>query len=375
MIDTNENKNFCPAPWISLYAEPSGRVDNCCVAKNYIGTVDVPIEQVLTGTKNIKIQTDMLNNVEVPGCSWCKNSPENLQQNLLTKYPDHTDPLYQPEKFQLKYLDARWSNTCNLACVYCGPGFSSLWAQELDKVVKITKESKNNLLEYVVSNVESLVDVYLAGGEPLLMKENEILIEEIVNRNPNCKILVNTNLLNVDTKIYKRLISLPNVQWLVSFETMEDQFEYIRYPGDWFQFRTNLLNLLETVGSERINFNMVYLNLNYLTFWDAVDWAESQGFLKSKMSIALYNNGVHDGPLDLRSLSDQSREQAKQRILSKDYSMLFGYNKTLDYLQGDVKINKNFVKHCTGMDKRRNLNSRSIFPDVYQSIESTYESN
>lgn len=375
MIVIKNNQSFCPAPWISLYAEPSGRVDNCCVAKNYIGTVDTPIEQVLTGQKNIKIQRDMLDNIEVPGCSWCKTGPENLQQNLLNMYPDLADPLYQSGKFQLKYLDARWSNTCNLACVYCASGFSSLWAQELNEVVKIEKESKNKLLEYVVSNVETLTQVYLAGGEPLLMKENEILVEEIVNRNPDCRILVNTNLLNVNTKLYRRLISLPNVQWLISFEDMGDRFEYVRYPGTWSQFKTNLLDLLKTVGPEKISFNMVYMNLNYLTFWDTVDWAETQGFLKKKMNIALYNNGVHDGPLDLCSLNNQSREQATQRILSKDYTNMYGYNKTLDYLQGDVKINKNFVVHCTAMDQRRKLDSRALFPDVYQSIESTYESN
>ena len=376
MIIIKNNQSFCPAPWVSLYAEPSGKVDNCCVAKNNIGTLKSPIEQVLTGQKNIKIQRDMLNNVEVPGCRWCKTSPENLQQNLLNMYPDHADPLYQSGKFQLKYLDARWSNTCNLACVYCTPGLSSLWAQELNQVVKIEKESKNNLLDYVVNNVESLTQVYLAGGEPLLMKENEILIEEIVNRNPNCRILVNTNLLNVDTKLYHRLVALPNVQWLVSFEDMEDRYEYIRYPGKWSQFKTNLLELLKTVGPEKIGFNMVYMNLNYLTFWDTVDWAENQGLLTNKMNIALYNNGdVMDGPLDIRYLNDQSREQARQRILSKDYSTMPGYNKTLDYLQGDVKIDKNFINYCTSMDQRRNLDSRAIFPDVYQSIESTYESN
>jgi MoaA/NifB/PqqE/SkfB family radical SAM enzyme len=369
VIDPKENKNFCPAPWVSLYAEPSGRIDNCCVGQNYIGTVDIPIEQVLSGPKNIKIQTDMLNNVDVPGCAWCKTGPENLQQGLLRIYTNHEDPLYQPGKFQLKYLDARWSNTCNLACVYCGPGFSSLWAQERDQVIKIEKESKNNLLDYVVSNVESLTDVYLAGGEPLLMKENEILVEEIVNRNPTCTILVNTNLLNVNTKLYRRLVSLPNVKWLVSFEDTEKRYEYIRYPGNWSEFKTNLLDLLKTVGPEKIHFNMVYMNLNYLTFWDTVDWAESQGFLKRQMSIALYNNGdVMDGPLDIRYLSHQSRDRAKQRILSKDYTTMHGYIKTLDYLQGDVKINNNFINHCTGIDRRRNLDSRSIFPDVYQSM-------
>ena len=374
MIDIKNNQSFCPAPWVSLYADPRGKIDNCCVATNNIGAVDTPVEQVLTGYKNITIQTDMLNNIEVPGCSWCKTG-DNLQQNFLKMYPNHADPLYQSGQFQLKYLDARWSNTCNLACVYCTPVLSSLWATELNEFVKIKKESKNNLLDYVVKNVESLTDVYLAGGEPLLMKENEILVEELVNRNPNCRILVNTNLLNVNTTLYCRLISLSNVQWLVSFEDMGDRYEYIRYPGNWSQFETNLLELLKTVGPEKVSFNMVYMNLNYLTFWDTVDWAESQGFLKNKMTIALYNNGeIMEGPLDLRYLSHQSREQAKQRILSKDYTTMYRYNTTLDYLQGDVKINKHFVNYHTAMDKRRNLDSRSIFPEVYQSIESTYES-
>ena len=133
------------------------------------------------------------------------------------------------------------------------------------------------------------------------MKENEILVEAIVNRNPTCQILVNTNLLNTDTALFQRLISLSNVTWMISFEDTEARYEYIRYPGEWNKFKTNLLHLADTIGPNRVHFNMVYCNLNYLSFWDTVDWAVSHGFTKNKMSISLYNNGVHRGPYDIRS--------------------------------------------------------------------------
>jgi sulfatase maturation enzyme AslB (radical SAM superfamily) len=373
VIDITNNQSFCPAPWLSLYAETSGRIDNCCVARNNIGTIETPIEQVLIGEKNIKIQNDMLNNIEVSGCRWCQHGTDNLRHSFLKLYPDLIDPLYEAGKFDLRYLDARWSNTCNLACVYCSANWSSLWAQEVNQVVKISKESKNNLLDYVLNNIESLTSIYMAGGEPLLMKENEILIEELAKRNPQCRILINTNLTNVNTKLYQSLVSLSDVEWLVSFEDMEHRYEYIRYPGNWEQFKSNLLSLLKSVGPQKISFNMVYCNLNYLTFWDTVDWAVSQGFMQKNMNIALYNNGVYEGPLDVGYIKQQGRKQAIERILSQDYSELPGYQRTLDYLHRDVKINSNFADYCRELDIRRNLDSKEIFSDVYQSIESTHE--
>jgi hypothetical protein len=368
------NKNFCPAPWISVYVEPNGRVDNCCIGRNNLGNLSEveSIAEILTGPTNIGIQQSMLNNQVVPGCTWCHGGIdgglETLQVKMLRDFPNKDDPIYQVGSFDLRYLDARWSNTCNLACVYCGPEFSSRWAQELGRTIKIERGDKNNFLQYVLDNVESIKELYLAGGEPLLMKENELLLDELVVRNPDCKLLVNTNLLNINTKIYQRLISMPNVEWLVSFEATGAEYEYLRWPGIWSDFESNLLQLKRDVPVHRILFNMVFLSFNALSIWDTIDWLRDRGF--SGTALTVYNNGTRPGPFDPRGLSVEYRNQVIERMQQKDYSNITGYQNVIKSLASTEQISVQFVDTLINIDNSRNLNSRQLFPDVYKSIES-----
>lgn len=371
MIDLS-NKNFCPAAWTSLYVEPNGKVDYCCVGHNNLGNLnDVnSVINILHGEKHRKVQQDMLDDRLISGCAWCNKGSNLLQRKYLEQFPDLNDPVYQVGSFNLRYLDARWSNTCNLACVYCSENCSSLWAQELGLNIKIERDIKNNFLQYVLDNVETLEEVYLAGGEPLLMKENELLLEALSARNPNCRILVNTNLLNLDTKIYQLLIGMPNVTWLVSFEAIGAEYEYLRYPGKWTDFEHNLMRLKQDVVLEKIQFNMVFLSLNVMSFWDTIDWAHAQGFKPESMALSLYHNGVFLGPFAVQALDIEYRNQVIKRMQQKDYTKLTGYQNIADCLANPNLVSVQFVETLKNTDARRNLNSRQIFPDVYKSIES-----
>ena len=197
--DYFNTKSFCPAPWVSLYIEPTGKIENCCVSKNNLGNINKTsnIKEIIFGQVNKDIQKLILNDQFPAGCAWCDNKSLTLQQRMLDIFPNINDELYQEGKFELKYLDVRWSNTCNLACVYCSPDLSSTWANELNIVHRFERSTKHNLLEYVLDNVHTLKEVYMAGGEPLLMKENELLIEAILQKNPECHVLVNTNLTQI----------------------------------------------------------------------------------------------------------------------------------------------------------------------------------
>ena len=373
MIDTSKNKNFCPAPWISIYVEPNGRVDNCCVGKNNLGNLSdaESATDILLGDVNLGIQQAMLDNQTVDGCSWCHKGTDHLQARFLRQFPDTSDPIYQQGKFSMRYLDARWSNTCNLACVYCTPTFSSLWSSELgDRSIKIEKENKNTLLDYVLDNVENLEEIYLAGGEPTLMRENELLLTELSKRNPNVKLLINTNLLNNETKIYQQLLTFPNATWLVSFEDMNERYEYLRYPGNWKNFSTNLLALKQQVPVEQIHFNMVYLSLNAMTIWDSIDWLFDHGF-KRNMNLALINNGVFDSPYNPSRLSMSFREQVLERIAKSDYSGLHSYQNITDSLALPTTDHIQLLQTLAELDQRRGLDSRKVFPEIYNSIEST----
>lgn len=364
---------FCPAPWNSIYVEPNGKIENCCVGKSNLGNINNEnITEIVLGKKNIKIQQDMLDNKLVEGCKWCHHKSSSLQSMLVERYPrDRPDQLFKNAgTFKLEYLDARWSNTCNLACVYCSPSLSSLWAQELKQDHRIGRDAKSEMLEYVLEHIQEIKYVYLAGGEPLLMKENEDLIEAIVSKNPQCQVLVNTNLLNIHSnRIFDGLVKLPNCHWLVSVESQHDQYEYIRYPGIWTEFESNLMLLKDKVGASKIGFNMVFMSLTGLAIWDTVDWLMHNGFETHKCSATLYNNGVYDGPFDIRHLSVDQQQRILDRMNHQVYQKMTGWQNCFDYVN-ELVYNKSTQTRKTlqELDARRNLNSQQIFPDIYQSL-------
>ncbi len=86
----------------------------------------------------------------------------------------------------------RWRNTCNLACVYCDSSLSSTWAKELNEPIRVDEQQLAKTKEYVLANAPNLKNVYLAGGEPLLMKENSELLDRL---DPSCTVRINTNLI------------------------------------------------------------------------------------------------------------------------------------------------------------------------------------
>jgi len=375
------NKHFCPAPWLTFFTQPNGEVYNCCIARTKLGHINKnTIEQIIQGSDNLEVKRKMLAGESVEGCQSCHGKKDSLQKEMLELFKNIPLDFYHDiNNFQLKYFDARMSNTCNFACVYCNSNFSSTWAAELGNYheIKLDKKEKNYTKKYLLDNVHDLEYVYLAGGEPLMIKENELLLSAIAEHGKNVKkILVNTNLSIIENnQIFDVLVKIPETTWLVSVDAMEIHYEYIRYPGNWGNFKSNLLHLKEIFPREKIGFNMVFCALNVMHIWDTIDWLIDQGFYKFNIAITPYNSGVDfvGGFLDVRVLSDKTRAMVLDKIESNsEYSSLTGIADIKKILQhprlNDFQI-ENTIRCLKELDQRRGLNSRQVFPEIYKDLE------
>jgi sulfatase maturation enzyme AslB (radical SAM superfamily) len=279
---------------------------------------------------------------------------------------------YEPGNFNLQTIDVRWSNLCNLACVYCSPEFSSKWADELQ--VKINQPGQaqlENFQNYIYQNINQLKHVYLAGGEPLLMKENLQLLQLLEKSNPDIQIRVNTNLSKVDTKIFETICRFPNVHWTISIETIEDQFEYIRHGGKWKDFLENLQTIqgLSHRLNHKITFNMLWLLLNYDSIFDCVDYLKNLGFHNNSFVIGAlltpeYLNIRHLPNSVLYSLKSKLKEKIAQQ---PGYLLEDSYKNMLHYIQIPFEQHlENSFEQLTKLDQRRNLDSSKIFKNLYK---------
>lgn len=375
------NKAFCPIPWTGFIYEPNGVIKNCIVSANKIGDLKVnSLDNILKGDKNNEIKSFMLENKKHSNCQACYNLEENKKSleivssrvYYLRELKKVSLDVYQEvDNFSLAHVDIRWTNSCNFSCVYCGPEFSSKWAKELNlKIEKPSSQKINDLKNYIYENIENLTNVYLAGGEPLLMKENEEFLLLLLKKNPNVTVRVNTNLSKTQTKVFNLLTQFKNVHWTISVESIEKEFEYIRHGGKWLDFLENLsiISKLE----HKISFNMLWFMLNYKSLFTTIDYLKNLGFHNNSFVIGPILKPLH---LNIRNLSNTTKQELthilKSRIMEKPgYLLEDSYKNLLHYINTPFDNNiKLFYEKINELDQRRGTNFISTFPELYDILQ------
>lgn len=370
--DVLTSSTFCPMPFSGLMYNFDGNVKNCIRSSGTIGNIiDTPIEHIVQGNTNILTQNRIVSDTPVPTCHTCydlENGKKGFDiisdRKFYIRELKHTSlDTYRAGNFDLQTIDVRWTNTCNFACTYCNPEFSSRWADELGVKLSVpTDLQRQQFKDYIFEHAHKLKHVYLAGGEPLLMKENLELLDLL---DPEVNLRINTNLSKVDTRVFERICEFKNVHWTVSVETIEDEFEYIRYGGKWPDFMENL-TLLK--GGHKITFNMLHFLLNYKSIFGCVDFLQAQGFHNNAFVIGALLEPEY---LNIRHLPDNVLQSVKSILEARinagpGYLLEDSYRNMLHYIQQPFK--KDFLgsmKEIHTLDQRRKVDSSKIFKDLY----------
>jgi MoaA/NifB/PqqE/SkfB family radical SAM enzyme len=371
------NRHFCPIPWTGLMYNFDGNVKNCIRSSEPIGNIqDRPIEEIVNNIKNVHTRFNMVINEPGTRCSPCydlekeKNSFEiisdrvfylkELKKVSLTTYSE-------PTTFDLNTVDVRWSNLCNFSCVYCGPEFSSKWAGELKIDIKTPSDiKKESFKKYIFDHAAQLKHVYLAGGEPLLMKENLEFLELLREKNPGVNLRINTNLSKVDTRIFDLICTFKNVHWTISVESMEAEYEYIRYGGKWIDFLDNLTVIQKL--KHKVSFNMLHFVLNYLSIFECIDFFKKLGFHNNSFVIGAL---LEPDYLNIRHLSANMLNSVKEELIKRinehpGFLLENGYRNVLEYINQPIEKNlNNSIEQLKLLDARRNLDSTKIFKELY----------
>ena len=371
------NKHFCPMPWTGLMYNFDGKVKNCIRSDSATGTLgnikDTPIEEILLGPINVTKQTNITNNKPAAGCHTCYDLEHDKQGfdiisdrifyiRELKKTPLDT---YRTNNFNLQTIDVRWTNLCNFACVYCSPEFSSKWASELGvKKETPSEEQLADFKKYIYKHAKQLKHVYLAGGEPLLMKENLELLKEL---NPDVNLRINTNLSKVDTKVFETICNFKNVHWTISIETIKEEFEYIRFGGVCQDFLNNL-HIIKQLN-HKITFNMLWFLLNYNSIFECVHYLKELGFHNNSFIIGALLSPEY---LNIRHLPDNVLQLLKLKLTSEienrpGYLLEDSYKNMLHYIGQPItkNLDESFNK-IASMDQRRGIDSSKIFTELYK---------
>jgi len=262
--------NFCIVPWIHLNTEPNGGVKTCCAFHGpAAGNLkDNTLEEIWNNEHTRSMRTSFLQNKIPDGCLTCTKKEDSggvsyrmavtkrfETQVEKAKANTHADGTY--ETFELLYWDFRFSNICNFKCRMCGHGSSSAWFDDFTPEEKKTKikflDSSyygTDLMKYVDQFIDSVEEIYFAGGEPLMMPEHyQILDRLIAKERYDVFLRYNTNMSTLKYKNYD-LIDIwkrfKEVRIFASIDGVDENAEYSRAGTDWPKVEENLKRLVES---------------------------------------------------------------------------------------------------------------------------------
>jgi hypothetical protein len=332
VADQAGSNTFCVLPWIHFATRPNGDMRLCCgsnssgansdhevgLVKNETGwPANFGRETPMSAWNNEymrSVRTTMLEEKIPKSCTKCFDEESKgvvskrmwETSNWVQDGIDIPELIKQtqedgtvPEK--LVYLDLRLGHTCNLKCVMCSPHDSSRWVEDHKKIYPLfqAKELKSQMAwdqtsfnnkwhenpdfwKEMYAQIPNLRQVYFAGGEPLMLKEHKMFLEEIIRQGYADKILVryNTNGLLISDDIINLWKQFKLVKVGFSIDALGDRNWYIRYPSDWSVIESNLRKLDDTPDNIHVSIATAIQILNIKHLPDFAKWKIQQNYRK-----------------------------------------------------------------------------------------------
>jgi len=174
----------------------------------------------------------------------------------------------------LRTLEIAFDRTCQFACSYCNPAFSTTWANDIKRngpYRSLVSDGRNHfthahdasqLYSYGESNPyvdaffqwwetdlhKSLQELRITGGEPLMSGHTWKLIDWFKENKgkSSVRLAINSNLgSQVDIDRLIESVAGLNVEIYTSMEATGSQAEYIRDGLDYAAWQTNVIKLLD----------------------------------------------------------------------------------------------------------------------------------
>lgn len=440
------SNTFCILPWIHFATRPNGDMRLCCSANasgagenHTVGLVKneqgVPAnfgrETPMSAWNNEymrSVRTTMLEGKIPASCRKCFEEEskgvaskrmwetgawveEGIDIPELVRQTEEDGTI--PER--LVYLDLRLGHTCNLKCVMCSPHDSSQWVAEHKKVYPLFNHSAlkeqmawnrkdfNNFWhenpefwKEMYAQIPNLKQVYFAGGEPLMIREHKLFLEEIIRQGYADKILIryNTNGLLLDDSIIDLWTKFKKVKVGFSIDDIDQRNWYIRYPSDWNTIVQNLHKLDNTPDNIQVSIATAIQILNIKHLPAFARWKIQQNF--KKINFENVTGGVQAGGgifnmhilyiptfLSIRCLPKEDKEEVRKEFYDladwlyanyrqdKDFweKNPYGWHRwlaVLDFMDAEdhTDLLPAFKEYIETLDAHRKTDFKSIFPEL-----------
>lgn len=333
-------------------------------------------------------------------CAYCRQIEEaggfsDRQRHLSIPgvYPEELDQRISTSVAP-SILEVYFENTCNLACVYCRPEFSSRINAEYAKhksfvnggvsLVPIQQLAPSRLItkfwEWLTQNIHQLKRLHILGGEPLVQSHIQDIVNFLdANPAPNLELNIITNLvvpyakLDAFAKSIKKLLSARKIKRLditASIDCLGDAQEYVRYGLNLDEWKENFQYLVDRPWI-KLNVNQTISVLTIKTMPEFIDLISSW---KRVRPIGHYFSGVSPNPLYLQPtiLGPEVFNSDFESILSKmprvadedeiAYNYMKGIHSEILNSKFDSERVRDLFIFLQENDRRRGTDWRTVFP-------------
>lgn len=418
--------SFCAAKWYNATIWlGSGQTTSCHhpPAHSIDATAIETDPSAIHNTAQKKHDRKLMQSGERPaGCEYCwkiEDMGVNAVSDRVYKskiYPiealheAHNTPPDSP--VNLRTLEIAFDRTCQFACSYCNPAFSSTWVRDIRRngpYTSLVSDGRNHfththdgaqLYNYGEHNPyidaffrwwesdlhRTLQELRITGGEPLMSGHTWKLIDWFA-ANPNrsqTRLAINSNL-GADVDVNRLLVATQDmdVEIYTSQEATGAQAEYIRDGLDYGQWQHNVTQLLD--AGRTVHF---MATINALCLESLTDHLEYLVELKKRYNRDRVNFTLNilrfpsfQSPL---VLSDELRTHFRQQLIDfvvrhKGYNYMHEHEinhtqRLIDYLDivktphSDTfempKLHNDFREFYAQYDQRREKNFVKTFPRI-----------
>jgi organic radical activating enzyme len=372
-----KSKTFCILPWMHLATNASGNLRVCCNSvpgKNFITKDDGKpyklqrddMEEAWNSEVYQTIRKQFLAGERPKMCERCFREEDvgikSARQAWNEKWSE--DKEYTVDApFDIKYVDLRLGNLCNLKCRMCNPYASNQWVKEWHLVENALEPSeyerlrnmrwpeKDKTWENLFNIANTVEEIYLTGGEPTIIKEQHKLLDYFIDNGTakNIKLKYNTNLTNVPQHLIDKWAKFKRVQLNCSIDATGKLDRYIRYPSNWETIERNF-EAIRKLPNANIEIHCTVQMYNIMRLQDLIEWALPYNH---KIYFNILN---HPDYLNIRCLPNSLKEIVKGTL--QDYVHLPKVQGILDYMTAEDwtdKLNK-FISYTKELDASRDEN-------------------
>lgn len=369
---------FCFAPWSNIDISPQGNIGPCCKFRHdhYPDPV-VNINQqgfneyAQSHTMQI-VRNDFIEDRWPLGCERCRieeqNGIQSKRQLDHDRWQHHYDN-YDIDRGGLLTASVAFGNTCNLACITCGPGSSSRWQREhmqiYQKNVAPNHFYRENFVDELLEMSPEIIHLDIPGGEPFLsgVAQQHQLLERLIDQGRAAQIDLHytTNVTVWPDHSWWNLWShFREIDLQLSIDGVGTRFEYIRYHADWNLVVSHVQKYLDEERQRpnlrlSVSHTVSAYNIYYIS--EFLHWCQEQGLPRPWLCR------VHD-PVHMRPSVWPGR--ARQCIIDKlqtgnqdarSWAALIANTDDSDHF--DV-----FCKRLTQHDQYRDLDFAKTFPEM-----------